>query len=87
MSLTIRSMNAATDLPGVAELYSHSNPEPISPEEILEWDARLVEGGQRHRLVAWSSTAEVCPRPPVMVSIALSSLHCALALPHRSTVV
>jgi hypothetical protein len=37
-------MDAATDLPRVAELYSQSNPEPISPEEILEWDGSLVEG-------------------------------------------
>jgi GNAT superfamily N-acetyltransferase len=52
MSLTIRSVNVATDLPGVAELYRQSNPEPISPEEILERDASLVAGGLRRRLVA-----------------------------------
>jgi GNAT superfamily N-acetyltransferase len=52
MSLTIRPMDVATDLSRVAELYSQSNPEPISPAEILEWDGSLVEGGLRYRLVA-----------------------------------
>jgi hypothetical protein len=51
MNLTIRPMDVATDLPRVAELYSQSNPEPISPEQILEWNGSLVEGGLRYRLV------------------------------------
>jgi hypothetical protein len=59
MSLILRPMDAATDLPRVALLYSQSNPEPISPGEILEWDNSLVEGGLRYRLVAKDESGDI----------------------------
>jgi GNAT superfamily N-acetyltransferase len=52
-------MDTTTDLPRVAELYCQSNPEPISPEEILEWDTIKQSGGLRYRLVAEDESGHI----------------------------
>jgi GNAT superfamily N-acetyltransferase len=59
VSLIIRPLDIMTDLPRVAELYSQSNPEPISPEQILEWDRSKADGGLRYRLVAEDESGHI----------------------------
>ena len=49
---TIRQANPAADFPRIAELLSGYQAEPVTVEQLWEWERRMPEGRIRQRLVA-----------------------------------
>jgi GNAT superfamily N-acetyltransferase len=51
-SVSIREANPQTDYPRIAELLNQVETQPITADTLHEWDARVIEGQVRHRMVA-----------------------------------
>ena len=58
-SIRLQPLNPQTDFPRIAELYNTSNPEPITAEQLQEWEAQHLQGQIRHRVVALEESGQI----------------------------
>lgn len=59
MSPVIRRLNAQTDFPRIAELRNTAYPQPVTAEQLAEWERRFPKDGARQRNVALDSTGNI----------------------------
>jgi GNAT superfamily N-acetyltransferase len=57
--IAIRQAEPAADFPRIAELLSGYEPEPVSVEQLWEWERRMPAGRIRQRLVAVDSNGAI----------------------------
>jgi GNAT superfamily N-acetyltransferase len=58
-SIRLQQLNTQTDFPRIAELYNTSNPEPITAEQLQEWEAQYPQGQILHRVVAVNKHGQI----------------------------
>ncbi len=58
-SIRLQPLNPQTDLPRIAELRNMVEPEPITAEQLYEWEAQTPQGQIRHRLVALDEHGQI----------------------------
>jgi GNAT superfamily N-acetyltransferase len=58
-SIRLQPLNTQADFPRIAELYNTSNPEPITAEQLQEWEAQHLQSQIRHRMVALEESGQI----------------------------